>query len=154
MAFHCGIQEYKNKFSFPAPLWPSFQHSKQLLVAGEMCPREAEIAVAELGPHLLLGEMWGEKFGRSDGCCLIPLLPSCSCPEFQNILSWSHQHQPDPGPGPAQPPQNPSQQGVFVQHLCPASAGEILIYTQALLCFHHSEMLRAIEHHEVFLGRS
>lgn len=54
MGFHCGMQEYKNKpctqgQSFPAPLWSSFQQGKQLLVAGEMCPRDAEIAGAELG---------------------------------------------------------------------------------------------------------
>lgn len=46
MGFHCGTQEYKNKPSQPhCGLHPS---SKQLLVAAEMCPRDAEIAVAEL----------------------------------------------------------------------------------------------------------
>lgn len=35
--------------SFPASLWSSFQQSKQLLVAGEISPRDAEIAVSELG---------------------------------------------------------------------------------------------------------
>lgn len=54
MGFHCGIQDTKINpsrlgGSFPAPLWSSFQQSKQLLVAGEICPRDAEIAVAELG---------------------------------------------------------------------------------------------------------
>lgn len=47
--------------SFPAPLWSSFQQSKQLLVAGEICPRDAEIAVAELGRGSICSE---ENVGR------------------------------------------------------------------------------------------